>query len=89
VVHIHGGGWMTGDKSQINPVVVKECLKSGISVASINYRYTATAPLPAPHQDGARAIQFLRSKANEWNLDPKRVAAYGGSAGACTIRFLA
>src|SRR5262249_58540664 len=32
--------------------------------------------------DGARAIQFLRSKAAEWNLDPKKFAATGGSAGA-------
>ncbi len=36
---------------------------------------------PAPQHDGARAIQFLRSKAGEWNLDPKRFAAFGGSAG--------
>ena len=32
--------------------------------------------------DGARAVQFLRHKASEWNLDPKQVAASGGSAGA-------
>jgi acetyl esterase/lipase len=89
VVHIHGGGWMAGDKSQVQPVVVNECLKSGISVASINYRYTTTAPLPAPHLDSARAIQFLRSKAQEWNLDPARVAAYGGSAGAGITLWLA
>ena len=89
MVHIHGGGWMAGDKSQIHPLVVAECLKSGISVASINYRYTTTAPLPAPHLDSARAIQFLRSKARKWNLDPARVAAYGGSAGAGITLWLA
>jgi len=32
--------------------------------------------------DCARAIQFLRSKAARWNIDPKRIAATGGSAGA-------
>jgi acetyl esterase/lipase len=32
--------------------------------------------------DGVRAIQFLRSKANEWNIDPRRIAAGGGSAGS-------
>jgi acetyl esterase/lipase len=58
-------------------------------VASINYRYTTTAPLPAPQLDGARAIQFLRYKAKEWNLDPTRVAAYGGSAGAGITLWLA
>jgi acetyl esterase/lipase len=90
VVHIHGGGWMAGSKEQIHPQVLAECLKSGISVASINYRYTTTpAPLPAPHLDGARAIQFLRSKAKQWNLDPARFAAYGGSAGAGITLWLA
>jgi len=54
----------------------------GVSFASISYRYTTQAPYPAPMLDGARAIQFLRSKAAEWNIDPKRVAAFGGSAGA-------
>ena len=69
--------------------MIEECRKSGISVASISYRYTTTAMLPAPHQDGARAIQFLRSKAKEWNLDASRVAAYGGSAGAGITLWLA
>jgi acetyl esterase/lipase len=32
--------------------------------------------------DGARAIQFLRSKAEEWGIDRDRIAASGGSAGA-------
>jgi hypothetical protein len=32
--------------------------------------------------DGARAIQFLRLHAKEWNLDPQAVAAAGGSSGA-------
>jgi acetyl esterase len=89
VVFIHGGGWMNGDKSLVEPVVVVECLKSGISVAAINYRFTTTDPLPAPHHDGARAIQFLRSQAKPWNIDPTRVAAYGGSAGAGITLWLA
>ncbi len=39
--------------------------------------------------DAARALQTLRSKAKEWNLDPERVGATGGSAGACTSLWLA
>ena len=59
-----------------------DCLASGISVAAITYRFSNQAIAPAPFQDSARAIQFLRSKAQEWNIDPKRLAATGGSAGA-------
>jgi acetyl esterase/lipase len=82
VVFIHGGGFRGGDKSALDPVLLDLCLKSGISVAAINYRLSQHAPFPGPMHDSARAIQFIRSKAKEWNLDPKRVAATGGSAGA-------
>ena len=64
-------------------------LEHGVSVASVNYRYTRMAPLPAPVYDAARAIQFLRSKAREWNLARDRVAATGASAGGCTTLWLA
>lgn len=39
--------------------------------------------------DCARALQFIRSKAGEWNLDARRVASYGGSAGAGISLWLA
>jgi len=82
VVFIHGGGFRSGDKSDIPASLLKYCLEAGISVASTNYRLSQQAPFPAPMLDSARAIQYLRSHASEWNLDPKRIAASGGSAGA-------
>jgi acetyl esterase len=81
LVSIHGGGFVGGNKS-VGQQLLTECLEAGISVAAITYRYSTQAIAPAPFQDGARAVQFLRSKAKEWNIDPKRVAATGGSAGA-------
>ena len=82
VVHIHGGGFVAGDKTYLAPALVELCLERGISVATINYRYSTQAPFPAPYMDSVRAIQFLRAHAREWNLNPKLVAATGGSAGA-------
>lgn len=82
VVYIHGGGFRAGDKSSVSPHLLRQCLKSGISVAAIHYRLSQHAPFPAPMLDGARAVQFLRLRAKEWNLDPRKVAATGGSAGA-------
>jgi acetyl esterase/lipase len=35
-----------------------------------------------------RAIQFIKSKAAEWNIDPERIALTGGSAGACTSMYI-
>lgn len=82
VIFIHGGGFRSGDKSNLPLPLLQKSLKAGFSVASINYRLTQQATYPAPMLDSARAVQFLRSKAGEWNLDTKRFAASGGSAGA-------
>lgn len=91
---IHGGGWMNGDKN--NPDFLKKCLENGISVVSINYRLIpdATAanvwpPVQWPLQDSARALQFVRSKAAEWNIDKTRIGGCGGSAGGFNCLWLA
>jgi acetyl esterase/lipase len=42
-----------------------------------------------PLEDAARAIQFLRSRASEWNINKTRIGATGGSAGACSSLWLA
>lgn len=84
VIYIHGGGFVGGNKDSINPAMVKTANETGISVASLHYRFVNGVDIifPAPQQDCARAVQFLRAKAKDWNIDPKRVACYGGSAGA-------
>ena len=81
-IWIHGGGFRAGDKSSIPGDLLKQCLEAGISCASINYRLSEHAPYPAQMLDSARAVQFLRSKAGEWNLDAKHFAAGGGSEGS-------
>jgi acetyl esterase/lipase len=91
---IHGGGWVAGDKSGVGEL--EACLKAGISVVSINYRYSWQAqlagvmpPVQWPLEDAARALQFVRSRAQEWNIDKQRIGASGGSAGACSSLYLA
>jgi acetyl esterase/lipase len=87
LVYIHGGGWIGGDKKQAE-AKFRPFLDKGISYAAINYRLTGKASLPAPVHDAARAIQFIRSKAGDWNIDPDRIALTGGSAGACTSMWI-
>ncbi len=87
LVYIHGGGWTGGDKEQPADRFLPY-LDKGISYAAINYRHTGEFPLPAPVHDAARAIQFIKSKAAEWNIDKTRIALTGGSAGACTSMWI-
>src|SRR5262245_50217603 len=62
VLYIHGGGWRAGDKNSLAAAAIKRYLDSGISVATINYRYIPQAveqkvepPVKAPLEDAARA----------------------------------
>jgi pimeloyl-ACP methyl ester carboxylesterase len=90
VVFIHGGGFVAGDKSKArDDRAIRDCLNAGASFASINYRYRTYTPIQDVLRDCARAIQFIRSKDKEWNIDKPRIAAYGGSAGAGTSLWLA
>ncbi len=88
-VYIHGGGFKSGSKEKLKAETLAALLDAGISVAAINYRFVTTDPLPTAHHDARRAIQFMRSKADEWNIDTDRVAAFGGSAGAQICMWLA
>jgi len=89
VIYFHGGGFRAGDKRSLSAGLRDRLLEHGISVAAANYRLTKTAPFPAPMHDAGRAVQFLRHNAKTYNLDPKRVGAIGGSAGAGISLWLA
>jgi acetyl esterase len=89
VVFIHGGGFVGGDKGTASAAAIRQCLDAGVSFAAINYRFRTELPIQDVLRDCARAIQFLRSKSKEYNLDKSRVAAFGGSAGAGTSLWLA
>ena len=92
VIFIHGGGFRGGDKSKIyDSKDMPEFLNAGVSFATINYRYRTADPrgVRGSLNDSKRALQFIRSKAKEWNIDKRRIGAYGGSAGSGTATWLA
>ncbi|MFK5922314.1 MAG: alpha/beta hydrolase [Verrucomicrobiota bacterium] len=89
VIYIHGGGFRGGDKKRVNATWVKSYLEQGISFASMNYRLSDVGAYPMMMNDAARGLQLIRSKEDEWNLDSKRIACFGGSAGAGISLWLA
>src|SRR5688572_1095800 len=88
-IYYHGGGFRAGDKRTVHPELLNKLRASGITVAAANYRLSDTAAYPAPMQDSARALQFLRFHAQRYNIDPTRIGAFGGSAGAGISQWLA
>jgi len=84
LIEFHGGGWRRGSKNQfLYPGdLIDMILAAGMSIVAVDYRLAPDHSMPAQTEDAVRAVQFVRSKAREWNLDPTRIAAMGGSSGA-------
>lgn len=90
LIFFHGGSFKAGDKSAVlSRPIFEQCLKEGISVVSANYRFSSDAPYPASMEDGARAVQFVRSQAEQWYIDPMGIAVSGTSAGATLALWIA
>ena len=94
VFYIHGGSWVGGSKNHVEGL--RSVLDAGISVVSVEYRLVGRAqqagvkpPVAWPMHDVARALQFVRSKAADWNVDETRIGVGGNSAGACSGLWLA
>jgi acetyl esterase/lipase len=52
-------------------------------------RSAEKVPTSSALRAAARALQFLRAKAKDWNIDKQHIGANGGSAGACSSLWLA
>jgi acetyl esterase/lipase len=87
IVVIHGGGWLEGDKSSFStahdrpPGNIIDFAKLGFVAATINYRLSKEAPFPAALHDCQCAVRWLRANAEKFQIDPKRLGAWGNSAG--------
>lgn len=87
---IHGGGFRAGDKSSYaSNKQTKQLLDQGVSCVAVNYPFLDSMPIQDILRHCARAVQFVRSKSEEWKLDKTRLASMGGSAGAGTSLWLA
>ncbi len=81
-IWIHGGGFRGGDKRGVNAQMIRRFHEHGVSFASMNYRLSDVGPYPMQMLDSARGLQTIRYRAKQYNIDPKRIACGGGSAGA-------
>ncbi len=92
VMYIHGGGFVGGDKSRYyDSEDWVRFLDAGVSIATINYRFMNEPPygILGSMMDSKRCLQYLRFKAEKYNIDKDRIACSGGSAGAGTSLWLA
>ena len=82
IVVIYGSAWTQNDKKDITgDRVARVWCPLGYVVAAINHRSSGEANFPAQIHDVKAAIRFLRANADDYRLDPDRIAISGGSSG--------
>ncbi len=82
MVAAHGGGWQQGDRSSYRfwgPYLAR----AGIALFSIEYRLSKPDKpvFPQAVHDMRAAVQLMRGRASEFNIDPDRIGVMGDSAG--------
>ena len=80
VVIIHGGGWKSGNKSQMETFAI-ELASKGYSCFNIEYRLSPEAKYPAAIFDAKKAIQYIKKNARKFNTDSSKIAVLGCSSG--------
>ncbi|MEM6469494.1 MAG: SMP-30/gluconolactonase/LRE family protein [Planctomycetota bacterium] len=88
IILVHGGGWLHGDKTKFRALAI-ELAKLGYGVMAIEYRLGFESRFPVGIQDCNAALDFFAQNAKALNVDPKRIAAVGGSAGGHLVGLMA
>jgi acetyl esterase/lipase len=88
-IYVHGGGLSSGDKSDINPVILNALASAGYVVASLNYRLAPQYKFPAQIEDLKCAIRYLRSNAQTYGVNGSEVFAFGTSSGGELVALAA
>jgi acetyl esterase/lipase len=90
IVFFFGGGFVSGNPSQFTSTATYFASR-GLVAGSAEYRIGNTHHTPPEKcaEDAKSAVRWLRTNAGRLGIDPKRVIAGGGSAGATISTFAA
>ncbi len=89
VILVHGGGWSAGDKAGkfIQPLF-GPLDQTGFVWFSIDYRLAPQFSFPAPAEDLEAAVRFVKQHAQEYKVNPARIALMGESAGGHLVNLV-
>ncbi len=88
IMFFHGGAFQIGAKRENQSEPVLRMLEHGYAIADVEYRKSGEAVFPAMLLDAKAAVRFLRANAEQYDLDPSRIAAWGASAGGWIVGML-
>jgi len=77
----YGGAWMAGNKKDVAPVC-EQLAAQGFTAVAFQYRLAPKFHFPVMIEDARTGVRWLRSKARDFKIDPRKIGAVGFSAGA-------
>jgi len=81
MLYIHGGGMMIGSPAMDDALLANTASELDIVIVSPDYRLAPENPYPSAVDDCNSAWSWLLANAAQRNVDPKRIAIGGVSAG--------
>ena len=81
VFWIHGGGWQTGDRTNVQ-VKPQAFVDKGFVFVSTGYRLLPDVEMVTIFRDIAKSVRWVHDHIAEHGGDPKRILVMGHSAGA-------
>jgi acetyl esterase/lipase len=81
VFWIHGGGWVTGDRTNVQ-VKPQAFVDKGFVFVSTGYRLLTNVEMGTIFRDIAKSVRWVHEHIAEHGGDPKRILVMGHSAGA-------
>ncbi len=87
VLMVHGGGWVSGYREQMNQHS-RILAEKGFVVVSISYRLAPRFHFPAQLVDCQDALRWMVGNAERYHIDSTRLAGFGYSAGAQLVCLL-
>lgn len=78
---LHGGGWKSGDKKQME-ALAGELTAKGFHCFAVEYRLSPEAIYPAALTDVQDAIRYVIKNASQLKVDVHKIAVLGCSSGA-------
>lgn len=86
ILYLHGGGYIAGGEGcgglgLYAPFIAKYVTATGVPFFQVDYRLAPEAQYPKNVDDAHKGLLFLFEHAEEWGIDPKRIAVMGDSGG--------
>lgn len=81
ILYIHGGGWVMGDKHTHERLVRELAAGSGAAVVFPEYTPSPEAQYPVPVEQVYAVLGYVAAHADQYDLDPTRIAVAGDSVG--------